>query len=133
VRTVRVTDANVVVAAIVVDTDESQSLRERLHDTALIAPHVIDLEATNSLRRLVQRGRITSDDAVHALRLLKGFSIDLRAHAPLLARCWELRDNVTPHDASYVALAEALGVPILTADARLANAPGIRCEVELLT
>ena len=49
------------------------------------------------------------------------------------ARCWELRDNVTTYDAAYVALAEALRVPLLTADARLANAPGIRCEVELLT
>ena len=61
-----------------------------------------------------------------------GFRSPARA-PPLIARCWELRHNVTAYDASYVALAEALGVPLLTADARLANAPGIRCEVELLT
>jgi predicted nucleic acid-binding protein len=51
----------------------------------------------------------------------------------LLRRCWELRDNVKTYDAAYIALAEALGVPLLTADARLANASGIRCEVELLS
>ena len=67
------------------------------------------------------------------MRRLQRFPINRHAHDPLLARCWELRENVTPYDASYVALAEALRVPLLTADARLANAPGIRCEVELLT
>ena len=67
------------------------------------------------------------------MRRLQRFASTRHAHRPLLPRCWELRDNVTPYDAAYVALAEALGVPLLTADARLANAPGIRCEVELLT
>lgn len=53
-------------------------------------------------------------------------------HRPLLARCWELRENLTVYDAAYVALAEVLDVVLLTADARLANAPGPRCEIELL-
>jgi predicted nucleic acid-binding protein len=51
----------------------------------------------------------------------------------LVTRCWQLRDNLKTYDAVYVALAEALGVPLLTADARLADATGIRCQVELLT
>ncbi len=54
------------------------------------------------------------------------------AHRPLLARCWELRDNLTIYDASYVALAEALDVTLLTGDGRLARAPGPRCRVETL-
>ena len=53
-------------------------------------------------------------------------------HAPLLPRIWALRDNLTAYDAAYVALAEAIGAPLLTADRKLARAPGIDCEVELL-
>lgn len=55
-----------------------------------------------------------------------------RSHHPLIPRIWELRDNLTPYDASYVALAEALGCPLVTADARLAAAPGVRCEIVVL-
>jgi predicted nucleic acid-binding protein len=53
-------------------------------------------------------------------------------HRPLLARCWELRHNLTPYDAAYVALAEALDVALVTADARLSRASGIQCVVEVL-
>ena len=81
----------------------------------------------------VHRGELSLTAAERAIERLQGLRVDRHAHPPLLPRCWELRDNVTPYDAAYVALAEALGVPLLTADARLANAPGIRCEVELLT
>jgi predicted nucleic acid-binding protein len=58
--------------------------------------------------------------------------LERAAHRPLLTRCWELRENVSVYDAAYVALAEALDVVLLTADARLVRAPGIRCRVELL-
>jgi predicted nucleic acid-binding protein len=54
------------------------------------------------------------------------------SHRPLLARCWELRDNLSVYDASYVALAEALGASLLTGDQRLAGAAGSRCHVEVL-
>lgn len=54
-------------------------------------------------------------------------------HRPLLARCWELRASVTAYDAAYVALAEALEVPLLTADRRLARSPGLRCPVEVIS
>jgi predicted nucleic acid-binding protein len=53
-------------------------------------------------------------------------------HRPLLTRCWELRDNLTAYDAAYVALAEALESVLLTADAHLANAPGVTCPIEML-
>lgn len=55
------------------------------------------------------------------------------AHRPLLARCWELRASVTAYDAAYVALAEALEVVLVTADRRVARAPGIRCPVEIIS
>ena len=68
-----------------------------------------------------------------ALTDLAALPIRRAPHRPLLARCWELRDNVTVYDAAYVALAELLDVVLLTADARLASAPpGTRCEFELL-
>ncbi len=70
--------------------------------------------------------------AATAVTDLAALSLDRMPHRPLLARCWELRDNLTPYDASYVALAERLGVTLVTADARLARAPGIRCDVEVL-
>ncbi|HUZ44619.1 MAG TPA: hypothetical protein VMU63_09460 [Acidimicrobiales bacterium] len=54
------------------------------------------------------------------------------SHRPLLSRCWELKDNLTIYDAAYVALAELLGVAVLTADVRLASAPGPRCPIEVL-
>jgi len=55
------------------------------------------------------------------------------SHVPLLRQCWELRNGLTVYDAAYVALAEALGAPLVTADARLARAPGVRCRVEVLS
>jgi predicted nucleic acid-binding protein len=114
-------------------TPESIALRERLRAEVLAAPQVVDLEVVIALRRLLHRGELSLTAAERALGRLQRLRIERHTHPPLLPRIWGLRTNVTPHDAAYVALAEALGVPLLTADARLANAPGIRCEVELLT
>jgi predicted nucleic acid-binding protein len=68
-----------------------------------------------------------------ALDDLLALPVERASHRPLLARCWELRDNLSVYDAAYVALAEALGTPLLTADARLAKAPGLKCAVEVLS
>jgi predicted nucleic acid-binding protein len=59
--------------------------------------------------------------------------MDRVSHRLLIARCWELRHNVTPYEAAYIAVAEALGATLLTADVRLANAPGSRCAIEVLS
>jgi predicted nucleic acid-binding protein len=69
-----------------------------------------------------------------ALALADMVALPLRRarHRPLLARCWELRDNLTVYDASYVALAEALDATLLTGDERLARAPGPQCRIEVL-
>jgi predicted nucleic acid-binding protein len=130
---VRVTDASALFVAVAGGTTRAGSLRNRLHSETLAAPHLLDLEVTNTLRRHVHRSQLSLAEAERAMKRLQRLPIIRHPHSPLLERCWELRDNLTPYDAAYVALAEALDVPLLTSDARLANAPGIRCEVELLT
>ena len=63
---------------------------------------------------------------------LRDLPMQRAPHRPLLTRCWELRDNLTAYDAAYVALAEALDSILLTADAQLADAPGVTCPIEVL-
>lgn len=77
------------------------------------------------------RDELSERAARRGLQKLLSLKIVRVAHEPLLARCWELRRNVSAYDASYVALAEQTGATLLTRDARLAHAPGIECEVEL--
>jgi predicted nucleic acid-binding protein len=100
--------------------------RERLH-----APHLLDLEVAQVLRRYVSRGEMTESRGRAALDLLAVFPLTRYAHEPLLQRIWQLRESLTAYDTAYVALAEALGVTLLTRDERLARAPGIRAAVEL--
>ena len=84
------------------------------------------------LRRHASNGNLTPEQAEVAISDLLDFPIAVYPTAPLLRRVWELRSNVTAYDGCYVALAEAAGLPLLTADRRLANAPDLRCPVELL-
>ena len=128
-----VVDASVLVFALVDDGPTGERARSAIHEVRLAAPHLVDLEVVAALRRQHRRGVLVDQVARRAVERLGLISIARHHHGPFLGRCWELRDNVKTYDAAYVALAEALGVPLLTADARLANAPGIRCSVELLT
>lgn len=128
-----VLDASVVVTVLADDGPDGDTARARLRDTRLAAPHFIDLEVLSAWRRLVAAGAIDDRRAGLARRDLLALRLTRVPHADLLERCWELRDNLTVYDAVYVALAEVLGVPLLTADARLAAAPGPRCSVEVLS
>jgi predicted nucleic acid-binding protein len=83
-------------------------------------------------RRQVRDGGMDARRAALALADLTALPLRRESHRALLARCWELRDNLTIYDAPYVALAEALAVTLLTGDARLARAPGPRCQMEVL-
>lgn len=83
-------------------------------------------------RRQLIAGWLDESGAQQALDDLAALNLVRAPHLPLMPRIWELRDNLTPYDAAYVALAEALGATLLTADARSTRAPGLRCEVELL-
>ena len=100
--------------------------------TDLCAPHLLDLEVAQVLRRLVLGGDLDAErgrDALEGLRLL---DVARYAHDVFLPRIWQLRDAVTAYDAAYLALAEALAAPLLTLDARLARSRGHRARVDLV-
>ena len=98
---------------------------------SLHAPHLIDLEITQVMRRSCAAGSITSLRGREALRDLADFQLLRHPHLLYLERIWELRHNMTAYDAAYIALAEALNAPLLTCDRALASAPGHRAKVEL--
>jgi predicted nucleic acid-binding protein len=128
-----VVDASVVAVALGDDGADGERARIRLTDEALAAPEIVDLEATSVWRRHVAAKLMTARRAALAVSDLQNLPMQRSPHRPLLDRIWQLRHGVTPYDAAYVALAEALNVALVTADARLARAPGIRCEIELIT
>src|ERR1700675_2343131 len=100
---------------------------ERLH-----APHLLDIEVTQVLRRLLQRKEITLARAQHAFDDLSNLLIERHEHRSLVPRVWQLRESLTVYDAVYVALAEALDAPLLTCDAKLAGARGHQAVIELV-
>ncbi|HYX94550.1 MAG TPA: type II toxin-antitoxin system VapC family toxin [Geodermatophilus sp.] len=124
----RVLDAGVVVDLLV----------GRLDDTALAGeeagvPHLLDSEVTNVLRRLVLRGDLTVEQGDAAMSHFLELDLERFPADRLRVRMWDLRENLTAYDATYVALAEAVGATaLLTTDARLAGAPGIRCTVRVV-
>jgi predicted nucleic acid-binding protein len=128
-----VVDASVIAPALSHEDELGDRLRERLAGERLAAPAMIDLEVASALRGHVRAGRTSPRRAEVALADLAGMRLERTLHVPLIPRIWELRDNLSTYDAAYVALAEALDTVLLTGDARLARAPGIQCEVELLT
>ncbi len=101
--------------------------RERLH-----APHLVDSEVANGLRRMVAAERLGAAAGWAALDAFRRLGVTRYAVFPFLERVWELRGNVSAYDASYVALAELLGCSLLTADGRLGRAPGLRCAVTVV-
>jgi len=114
-------------------TPGSAAIESRIfrHKETTHVPALLDLEVAQVLRRYVARGEVAPGRAGVALDLLTGFPMTRYTHEPLLKRIWGLRENLTAYDAAYVALAEALHAPLVTCDARLASAPGIKAEVEL--
>ncbi len=127
-----VVDASVLVVALADDGGDGDAARARLRNEQLAAPELIDLEVGSVLRRQLANGSIDDRRARLALGDLVDLPMMRAPHRPLLPRCWELRDNLTMYDAAYVALAEELGSSLLTADAKLTQAAGPRCPVELL-
>jgi predicted nucleic acid-binding protein len=106
--------------------------RDRLATEALHAPHVLDIEVTDVVRKLLLRRTVTGEDAWHALAVWKQLGVHRHPSIGLLERIWELRDNVSAYDAAYIALAETLGCHLVTADQRLATASGPRCTIEIV-
>lgn len=123
----RVVDAGVIVELLTNKTDPA-----RLGDEELAAPHLIDSEVTNVLRRLVLHKILTDKQGTAALDGFIRLGLTRYSADWLRPRIWALRHNLSAYDATYVALAESIGATaLLTTDTRLANAPGITCSVEL--
>jgi predicted nucleic acid-binding protein len=105
---------------------------ERLRqDAELHAPHLLDVEFVHALRGLIQGGKLGVGRAEGTLEDFMSLPIIRYPHELLVPRMWELRENLTGYDAAFVALSEALGMPLVTTDARLARASGHGAEIEL--
>jgi predicted nucleic acid-binding protein len=102
------------------------SARESLH-----APHLLDLEVAQVLRRLVREGTVPANRADEVMQDLPDLRLTRYSHFMLLPRVWQLRHNFSAYDAAYVGLAEKLGAPLITRDGRLAAAPGHAAIIEL--
>ena len=101
-------------------------------DDELHAPHLVDVEVVQGLRRLVRTGEVSSGRADEAIADLTDLDVHRHAHVDLLVRAWKLRDNISAYDAMYVALAEAIEAPVVTCDGPLGKAPGHRARIEVI-
>ena len=128
-----VVDASALVE-LLLPSDAAGIVATRLFDSgdALAAPHLIDVETAQVLRRYAQAGEIDDLHGRESMADLADMPIRRYPHAVLLPRVWELRRNLTAYDALYVALAEALDAPLVTRDRRLARAAGLGAEIELI-
>lgn len=126
-----VVDASAVVLLVASSHDAGDRLAARLTNAVLHAPHILPVEVDSALRGLVA-GRVLSEGEAMAARQQAGrMPVDLWAWDALGERAWEMRSNLSMYDAGYVALAEHIGATLITADERLARAPGVRCAIEV--
>jgi predicted nucleic acid-binding protein len=123
-----VVDASAALAALL---NDSQA-RQLMVDAHLHAPHLIDPEVASALRRRVAAGAMDGAAGWARLDTWRRLGITRYPMTGLLERVWDLRGNVSAYDATYVALAEGLDCPLLTADGRLGRAPGVRCPVTVV-
>ncbi|MGR6965334.1 type II toxin-antitoxin system VapC family toxin [Geodermatophilus sp. URMC 61] len=123
-----VLDASAAVSALL----NAGEARRSLADEAAHVPHLIDAEIAHALRRQVLSRSLGADDGWAALDTWRRLGVVRHPMGGLLDRVWELRENVSAYDASYLALAEALGCALLTADGRLSRVPGLRCAVTVV-
>jgi predicted nucleic acid-binding protein len=127
-----VIDASVLANALTDDGDQGGAARSALAaDPYWVGPDHLIIETCSAIRGRLLGGLITDTRAAEAINALAAAEIELMRVSPLLTRIWELRSNVNSHDAACVASAEALAVPLLTADKRLSRASGIRCQIRL--
>ena len=130
---VQIVDASVIAHALVTPEEIGKQARHFLEQSSqIVSPDCLYSEVMAALRKMWLRKTISDGvflQAVNDVQLMRIYIVDT---AQLLGRAYELRHNVGAYDAMYVALAEILQCPLITTDIRLANAPGVRCEIELL-
>lgn len=123
-----VVDASAALSALLNDGAARAALgSEQLH-----VPHLIDSEIAHGMRRRAAAGEIPADEGWRLLETWQRLGVTRYPAFSMLERIWELRENVSAYDASYVALAELLGCALLTADRRLSRAPGLECPVTVV-
>lgn len=128
-----VVDASIILE-LLLRTPAAPDIESRLFapDLTWHAPHLLDVEVAQVLRRYHLAGDITADRGREALQDFSNLPIVRYPHFLFLDRIWELRDDITAYDAAYVALAEALTAPLITRDARLAAAPGHGASIDVV-
>lgn len=125
-------DASVVVAVLVNQQPSAPELRERLSKSdSLHAPHLLDAEVVQVLRRYVFKGDLNEQQGYSAVKRFSDLELTRYPYSLFLTRVWQLKANVSAYDAAYLALAEMLAAPLLTLDGRLARAPGHSAQVEV--
>jgi predicted nucleic acid-binding protein len=128
-----VPDASALLVAVADDGPDGVRARKALRGERLIAPQMVDLEVASALRGRESAGKVSQARALVALDALRVLPMERVGHVSLISRCWELRHNLTIYDACYVAVAEATGARLITADARLARSAESRCQIEILS
>ncbi len=114
-------------------TAVGQQIEDRIYSRgeSLHAPHLLDLEVAQVLRRLVREGAVSAPRADQAVQDLLDLRLTRYPHVVFLPHIWRLRDNLSAYDAAYVALSEKLGATLITRDSRLASAIARRVSLEL--
>jgi predicted nucleic acid-binding protein len=131
-RTPRVVvDASVLIDALSSSGDVGKRARHALRGARWVGPEHLRVEAFHGIRGRLLGHKITADAADRAVQRLAQVAITTVSTVRLLDRMWELRRNLSGYDAAYVAAAEHFGVPLVTADERLAAAPGLQCRIAL--
>lgn len=126
-----VLDASVAVNAF---TEPGSAAAELLADMDAVfqVPAIFDVEVLSALRGLVRGGKFERDAADELVADLMVLPVERWNMSALLPRMWQLRDNLTPYDAAYVALAELTGAILLTGDERIAGGPALKCEIKII-
>ncbi len=125
-----VCDASALVAALLDAGQDGTWVAERLAGAELFAPALMPFECANIIRRHELGELISADQAAQAHADLVDLPVELWPYEVLARRVWELRRNASTYDAAYIALAEAIGAPLVTLDRRLLRAPGIACTID---
>lgn len=126
-----VLDASVAVTALTAPGSPAADLLSG-DDAAFQVPSIFDVEVLSALRGLVRGGKFAGPAATELVADLMVLPVGRWHMSPLLPRMWELRANLTPYDAAYVALAELTGAVLVTGDERITASPGARCDIQVI-